>query len=106
MGKGRGKNEIRCSCKNPPYQLTKNGNTEQIHFTMLETAFNVTSQYVSLIQPLNWLNNGKLLKLVVNHVESLYRYSDSKKIFSSVQIPSGVGYAIIDKKNLSKYQCL
>jgi len=83
---------------NPPYQLTKNGNNEQIHFVMLETAFNITSQYVSMIQPLNWLNNGKLLKIVVDHVESLYRYSDSKRVFSTVQIPSGVGYTLIDKR--------
>lgn len=83
---------------NPPYQLTKNGNSEQIHFAMLETAYNITSQYVSLIQPLNWLNNNKLLQIVVEHVVALYRYSDSKRVFSTVQIPSGVGYALIDKK--------
>lgn len=83
---------------NPPYQLTKNGNSEQIHFAMLETAYNITSQYVSLIQPLNWLNNNKLLQIVVDHVAALYRYSDSKRVFSTVQIPSGVGYALIDKK--------
>lgn len=83
---------------NPPYQLTKNGNNEQIHFAMLEAAYNITTQYVSLIQPLNWLNNSKLLNIVVNHVESLYRYSDSKRVFSTVQIPSGVGYTLIDKQ--------
>ena len=84
---------------NPPYQLSKNGNSEQIHFAMLETAYNISSQYVSLIQPLNWLNNNKLLQIVVDHVAALYRYSDSKRVFSTVQIPSGVGYALIDKKN-------
>lgn len=82
---------------NPPYQLTKNGNNEQIHFTFLEFAYNTTSHFVSLIQPLNWLNNSKLLDSVVDHVVNLYRYSDSKKVFSTVQIPSGVGFTLIDK---------
>ena len=82
---------------NPPYQLTKNGNNEQIHFTFLEVAYNTTSHFVSLIQPLNWLNNSKLLDSVVDHVVNLYRYSDSKKVFSTVQIPSGVGFTLIDK---------
>lgn len=58
----------------------------------------MTSHYASLIQPLNWLNNSKLLNKIVEQVETLYRYSDSKKVFSSVQIPSGVGYTLIDKK--------
>lgn len=83
---------------NPPYQFTKNGNNEQIHFAFLETTYNLTSHYASLIQPLNWLNNSKLLNKIVEQVEILYRYSDSKKVFSSVQIPSGVGYTLIDKK--------
>lgn len=82
---------------NPPYQLTKNGNNEQIHFSFLEVAYNTTSHFVSLIQPLNWLNNSKLLDSVVDHVVNLYRYSDSKKVFSTVQIPSGVGFTLIDK---------
>ena len=84
---------------NPPYQLTKNGNNEQIHFAFLELAYYTTAHYVSLIQPLNWLNNGKLLGKVVDHVVSLYRYSDSKSVFLTVQIPSGVGYSLIDKQN-------
>ena len=84
---------------NPPYQLTKNGNNEQIHFAFLELAYNTTAHYVSLIQPLNWLNNGKLLNKVVDHVVSLFRYSDSKSVFLTVQIPSGVGYSLIDKQN-------
>lgn len=85
---------------NPPYQLTKNGNNEQIHFNFLETAYNISSRYVTLIQPLNWLNNNKLLNLVVKNVEVLYRFSDSRNIFTTVQIPSGVGYALIDKKQI------
>ena len=84
---------------NPPYQLTKNGNNEQIHFAFLELAYKTTAHYVSLIQPLNWLNNGKLLNKVVDHVVSLFRYSDSKSVFLTVQIPSGVGYSLIDKQN-------
>ena len=82
---------------NPPYQLTKNGNNEQIHFAFLELAYKVAEQYVSIIQPLNWLNNNKLLEKVIDHVVILYRYSDSKSVFSTVQIPSGVGYSLINK---------
>ena len=66
---------------NPPYQLTKNGNNEQIHFAFLEASYNLTSKFVSLIQPLNWLNNSKLLNHVVDHVENCIDTLTAKMFF-------------------------
>lgn len=57
---------------NPPYQLTKNGNNEQIHFAFLELAYKTTAHYVSLIQPLNCSIMGNCsIKLSI----TLFHYS-------------------------------
>jgi len=82
---------------NPPYQITKNGANIQIHFSFLKQVFNLKCRYISFIQPLNWLDNSDLLNLVKKNLIKLYRFSDSKVVFPTVSVPSGVGYYIMDK---------
>ncbi|MFV0555614.1 MAG: Eco57I restriction-modification methylase domain-containing protein [Lactovum sp.] len=88
---------------NPPYQENKNGHSLQIHFKFLKVSMAVSSRYICLIQPLNWLNDFSTLSIVKKHLIKLERYSDARKVFENVSIPSGVGVSLIDlTKNIDK----
>lgn len=82
---------------NPPYMEKRGNYNLQIHFEFLQMSYLITEQFVSLIQPLNWLNNEPTLSLVKNNLQELHRFSDSTKVFTEVSIPSGVGYSLINK---------
>lgn len=82
---------------NPPYQKQIGNYKYQLHLDFLSLAYDLSKRYVSFIQPLNWLNDAKLLEKVRSNVVTLNRFSDSKKVFPDVVIPSGVGFFLIDK---------
>lgn len=82
---------------NPPYQQQIGNYKYQLHLDFLRLGYEVSDRYVCYIQPLNWLNNTKLLLKMSPHLISLNRYSDSTKVFPGVSVPSGVGFFLIDK---------
>lgn len=83
---------------NPPYQEQIGNYKYQLHYDFLQLAYQLSSRYVSFIQPLNWLNDPKTLEMVKENLIELHRFSDSTKVFEGVSIPSGVGYELIDKE--------
>lgn len=83
---------------NPPYQQQIGNYKYQLHLDFLKLGYELSQRYVCFIQPLNWLNDTKLLDEIRPHLISLHRFSDSTKVFPNVAIPSGVGFALIDKQ--------
>lgn len=82
---------------NPPYMEKRGNYNLQIHFDFLRMSFIASNRYVSLIQPLNWLNDEQTLNMIKGNLHYLYRFPDSTKVFTDVSIPSGVGFGLIDK---------
>lgn len=85
---------------NPPYQENIGNYKLQIHYDFLKISAEVSSKYVTLLQPLNWLNDKGTLTKIKPHLLELYRYSDSRNVFKDVTIPSGVGFSLIDKTKI------
>ncbi|SMH68808.1 Type III restriction-modification system, restriction subunit [Latilactobacillus curvatus] len=83
---------------NPPYMEKRGNYNLQIHYDFLKMAYVISSGYISLLHPLNWLNDPKTLSTVKSNLQYLHRYSDSTRIFQDVSIPSGVGFELINKK--------
>ena len=93
---------------NPPYQLTgaSGGNNDAPifqSFSML--AHEVTSNYVTMIEPARWFAAGRenLLgdyrnyMLTCGLIKNLVTFTDSSNLFSDVEIKGGICYYMFDK---------
>lgn len=80
---------------NPPYQEEINGARTQIHFKFLDVSFCLANKAISMVQPLNWLEQKTLTAKIVPHLKQLNRYSNSRALFDNVGIASGVGFSLI-----------
>lgn len=98
---------------NPPYQLTggSGGNNDAPIFqTFSMLAHEITSNYVSMIEPARWFAAGRenLLGEYRNHmltcgsVLKLVNYTDSAALFSNVDIKGGICYYMYDKNYQGK----
>lgn len=93
---------------NPPYQITggSGGNNDAPIFQAFSMlAHQMTSDYVTMIEPARWFAAGRenLLGDYRNHmltcgaVKKLVTYTDSSKLFSNVDIKGGICYYMYDK---------
>lgn len=93
---------------NPPYQLTGGaGGTSDssIYQEFCHIATQLKPSYVSMIIPSRWFAAGRdnLLKdfrdymLTSGHIKNLYAYSNSRDLFTTVEIKGGVCYYLDDQ---------
>lgn len=94
---------------NPPYQLTGGaGGTSDasIYQEFCQIAARVQPDYVSMIIPSRWFAAGRdnLLKgfrdymLTSGHIKKLVAYTNSRELFTTVEIKGGVCYYLEDQK--------
>ena len=100
--------EFKAVVGNPPYQLTggSGGNNDAPifqHFSML--AHNVTSNYVSIIEPARWFAAGRenllgdyrQFMLNCGEIKRIKTFADGKSVFPRVEIKGGICYYLADK---------
>ena len=95
---------------NPPYQITDGSggsNDAPIYQYFVESAQQLSPNYVSLIIPSRWFTTGRenLLgdfrrnMLTNRKIANLFVYTNSRDIFPTVEIKGGLCYFLLDEKH-------
>ena len=101
--------EFKAVVGNPPYQLTggSGGNNDAPIFQLFSMlAHNVTSNFVSIIEPARWFAAGRenLLgdyrqyMLTCGEIRKIKTFADGKSVFPRVEIKGGICYYLADKQ--------
>lgn len=91
---------------NPPYQIMDGGTQTgaiPVYNKFINIGKALNPNYLSMIIPAKWYNGGRNLDefrvsmLSDRHIEKLYDYLDSSKIFNTVDVAGGICYFLWNK---------